>query len=153
MRVEPCLNIVIDTREQRPYKFKDVVTKTLESGDYSLLGFEDKVAVERKSKPDIYGSFGKGRDRFEREIKRLSKYDYAAIVIESDLKGLLIAPTFSHMNPKSVINSLVSWSIRYGIFIYFASDRKHARSLTYRILEKYWKAQNDGSPKTNMEKL
>jgi ERCC4-type nuclease len=146
-------DIVVDTREQRPYKFKDAVTKTLKTGDYSILGMENKIAVERKSKQDIYGSMGKARVRFKREIERLSKYDYSAIVIESDLKHLLIAPAFSHMNPRSVVNSLISWSIKYGIFVYFASDRKHARGLTYRILEKYWKTHNDCKPKTSVDRL
>jgi ERCC4-type nuclease len=146
-------SIIVDTREQNPYIFKKASTKTLKSGDYSLVGLENNVVVERKTKPDIYGSLGRGRDRFEREFKRLSKYDYAAIVIESDLKNLLVPPAFSQMNPKSVINSLISWSIKYGVFVYFASDRKHARSLTYRILEKYWKAHCDRESKRSLETL
>ena len=51
--------IVVDTREQTPFEFRhekyETTTKqgTLSVGDYSLAGLEDKVAVERKSLPDL----------------------------------------------------------------------------------------------------
>jgi ERCC4-type nuclease len=131
--------IVIDSREQRPYRFRDAVVKALESGDYSIVGLEDRIAVERKSKEDAYSSLGKGRGRFERELERLSRFDYAALVIESDFADFLQSPPFTRMSPKAAMNSLVSWSVKYGIHVFFASDRRHARALVYRVLEKYWK--------------
>jgi ERCC4-type nuclease len=136
--------IVIDSREQRPYKFRGAVVQALKSGDYSILGLEDKIAVERKSKEDAFSSLGAGRERFEKELKRLSGYDYSAIVIESNLDDFLQAPSFTRMNPKAAMNSLISWSVKYGVHIFFASDRHHARALVYRILEKYSK-HGDGN--------
>ena len=45
--------IVIDSREKEPYTFACEVQKAkLEAGDYSVQGFEQHVAVERKSLPD-----------------------------------------------------------------------------------------------------
>ena len=35
--------VVVDTREQRPYLFADSVRGTLRTGDYSLLGYEDRI--------------------------------------------------------------------------------------------------------------
>ena len=46
--------IIIDSREQIPYEFEGSQVGTLKSGDYSLDGFQDRVAVERKSKADLY---------------------------------------------------------------------------------------------------
>jgi len=135
--------IVVDTREQKPYKFEHSMLKTLESGDYSIRGLEDRIVIERKSKIDAFGSLGKGRSRFEREVKRMSGYDYAAIVIESSLASFLRPPAFTQMNPKAALNTLISWSVKYGVFIYFASDRRHARALVYRILEKFWKHRKE----------
>jgi len=43
------------------------------------------------------------------------------------------------MNPHSAIMSLVAWSIRYGVCIYFADNRAYGNWLTFRILEKFWK--------------
>ena len=139
--------IVVDSREQRGYSFNGAVIKALKTGDYSILGLEDRIVIERKSKEDAYSSLGAGRARFERELTRLSKYDYSAIVIESNLADFLQAPAFTRMNPKAAINSLVSWSVKYKVFIFFASDRRLARALVYRILEKYFKHRSDNNDK------
>ena len=127
--------IVVDTREQRPYCFKDAVTKALTAGDYSVEGMEDRVAVERKSKIDAYASLGKDRARLKREFERLSEYDYAAMVIEASLSDFLRPPGFSQMRPSSAINTLISWSVKYGVHIFFSDSRHLARALTYRILQ------------------
>ena len=139
MKKKTQITIVTDSREQKPFRFENSVVKTLKTGDYSILGFEDKVSIERKSKQDIFASLGTGRKRFERELQRMSKFDYAAIVIETGLPGLLQRPPFSRMLPKSVVNTLVSWSVKYGVHVFFAGDRRHAKALTYRILEKYYR--------------
>lgn len=137
--------IVTDTREQRSYEYPGALTKTLKSGDYSILGLEDRIAIERKTKEDAFSSLGAGRVRFEKEMERLSGYDYGAIVIESNLDDFINPPAFTQMNPKAAINSLISWSIKYKVFIFFASDRRHAMALVYRILEKYWKHRSDNA--------
>ncbi len=142
-KIEKEFTIVIDSREQNPYRFQDAVTKALKSGDYSILGFEDRITVERKTKEDAYASLGAGRARFEKELTRLSEYDYSAIVIESTLTNFLQAPAFTRMKPKAAINSLISWSVKYGVHIFFASDRRHAKAVTYRILEKFFKHRRE----------
>jgi len=127
--------IVADTREQRPYLFEHSVTKALKTGDYSIVGLEERVAVERKGKADCYLSLGKGRARLKREFERLSEYDYAAMVIEASLSDFLRPPGFSQMRPSSAINTLISWSVKYGVHVFFSDTRHLARALTYRILQ------------------
>lgn len=134
--------IVIDTREQRPYSFQNSIERGLRAGDYSLAGAEDRVAIERKSKSDAYGTIGAGRGRFIRELELLSRYEYAAIVIECSLSSFMVAPARSELNPKSAINSLIAWSIRYGVHVFFADNRTMARALTYRILEKFYRERS-----------
>ena len=102
--------IAIDTREQRPYEFPGAVVMTLPTGDYSIVGLEHRVAIERKSKADAYGSLGQGRARFRRECERLAALDYAAIVVEDTVPGFLRRPAHSKMNPRSAIGSLLAWS-------------------------------------------
>ena len=61
--------IVVDSREQCPFPFAHerygAKTKqgALTVGDYSLAGLEDKVAVERKSLPDLVACLGRERER------------------------------------------------------------------------------------------
>jgi len=136
--------IAVDTREQAPYAFEGAVTKTLPSGDYSIVGLEDRVTVERKSKVDAYGSLGHGRGRFRREFERLSKFDYAAVVIEDTVQGFLQRPAHSKMNPRAAIATLLAWSVRYRVPVFFAGDRDHARALTQKLLQMYWRYRGEG---------
>lgn len=100
---------------------------------------ENRIAIERKRAGELYGNAGKGRERFERELERLSSYDYKAIVIEGSLTAVLTPPRQSQMSHRVVINSLVSWSIRYGVHVWFCCTREQAQALTFRILEKFHK--------------
>lgn len=140
----PKLVVAIDTREQKPYRFARSEVKTLASGDYSIVGLEDRIAVERKTKQDAYSSLGQGRARFERELQRLSRFDYAAVVIETSLPDFLHAPAFSRMNPSAAARSMIAWSVKYRVCVFFAGDRRHGNALTWQLLEKFWKYRSGG---------
>ena len=60
--------IAVDTREQRPYQYPGAQVCTLPTGDYSVVGLKDRVAIERKTKADAYSSLGQGRARFRRPL-------------------------------------------------------------------------------------
>ncbi|MDD3685119.1 MAG: ERCC4 domain-containing protein, partial [Desulfovibrio desulfuricans] len=90
------MTILVDSREQKPFTFEherydvQIQPGALTVGDYSLRGLEDKVAVERKSLPDLVQCFGRERERFERELQRGAALDAFAVVIEAgwtDLSG------------------------------------------------------------------
>jgi len=147
----PEFVVAVDTREQKPYRFPRAAVKTLPTGDYSIVGLEEHIAIERKHKADAYASLGQGRARFERELARLATFDYAAIVVEATLPDFLTAPPFSQMHPNAAINSLIAWSVKYRVCVFFAGDRAHGNALTYRLLEKYWRyrqerAEQDHAP-------
>jgi ERCC4-type nuclease len=138
--------IIIDTREQRPYTFQNIkpeppetIIQGLKTGDYSLAGLESCICVERKSMIDLFGSVGKGRARFEREMERMSKFDYSALVIESDLSSIFVnPPARSKMNPKAVFRTIISWSVKYHVCVFPLWNRESAERTTYLILKKYW---------------
>jgi DNA excision repair protein ERCC-4 len=136
---ESLFVVVIDTREQRPYRFPRSEVRTLPTGDYSIAGLEDRVAIERKTQSDAYASLGRGRARFERELIRLARLDYAALVIECSLPEFLRVPAFSQMNPRAAVASLLAWSVKHRVFVFFAGDRRHGRAVTLGLLEKYWR--------------
>jgi hypothetical protein len=56
VRITPP-TILIDTREQRPFRFTryevQTVRQFLPSGDYSVGGLEDRIAIERKGPGDL----------------------------------------------------------------------------------------------------
>ena len=136
-KANDSFTVVIDSREQLPYDFPRAVVKGIPTGDYSILGYEHCVAIERKTLADAYASLGGGRKRFEREMQRLSRMDFAAVVIESTLEEFLKAPPFSRMNPKAAANSIVSWTVKYRVCVLFAGSRRLGKALTYRLLEKF----------------
>jgi len=141
--------IIIDSREQSPWLFSSIspmptiITKGLKTGDYSLSGFDNSgIIVERKSLSDLYGSCGKGRDRLEAEFKRMSKFEYAAIIIERSLgKIVKNPPECSRMLPKAVFHTLISWSIKYNVHVWTAEDRIMAEKICHSLFEKFWKYQ------------
>ena len=67
---------LVDSREQTPLDLQplQVEKTTLTTGDYSLKGLQDQVAIERKSRDDLLMCVGRERERFEREAKRLLAY-------------------------------------------------------------------------------
>ena len=135
--------IAVDTREQQPYQFDGAEVVTLSTGDYSIVGLEDRVTIERKSKADAYGSLGQGRARFRREFERLAEFDYAVVVVEDTVQGFLRRPSHSKMNPRAAIGSLLAWSVRYRVPVFFAGDRVHGRALTHKLLQMYWKYRGE----------
>lgn len=66
------MNIIVDTREQKPLSFTGHSTcrRKLDEGDYNIKELEDKIVIERKSLQDLYGSIIQDHARFKREILR-----------------------------------------------------------------------------------
>jgi DNA excision repair protein ERCC-4 len=135
--------IAIDEREKMPFDFTAIgtpcVRKRLPTGDYSILGLEHRVCIERKRPSELFTNFTTQRERFEREYERMATFDYAAVVVEGDLATCAQEGSrFSRVQPGTVINSLISWSIRYGVYTWFAGSRVYAQTLTWRLLEKFF---------------
>ncbi|MHC5059364.1 MAG: ERCC4 domain-containing protein, partial [Planctomycetota bacterium] len=103
-----------------------------------IQGLEDVVAIERKSKTDLYGTIGRGRARFEKEIERLAAMELPAVVLECDLSSLLRPPERSRVSPSSVLNSLIAWSVRHRIPVWPCPGRRFAELVTYRLLQHFW---------------
>ena len=136
--------IVVDSREQRPYEFADMAVRGLKHGDYSVGGMEGLVVIERKSMQDLHGSLTHGRERFRRECEALAKYSYAAIVIEGDYFELLAPVKHSKASPESIVASVLSWSVRYGLPVFFVGNRVGGQDLIYRLLNQVVRLYNKG---------
>lgn len=151
----PPFTIVIDNREKAPFRFAGmrqreskggrviiprIESRALPTGDYSIDGFEQRIAVERKSKSDLYASISGERGRFEREFERLSEFDFAACVIECDWANLRIEPVRTQVPFASVEGTIIAWAVRWpAINWMLCEDRRHAEWVTFRMLETSWK--------------
>jgi DNA excision repair protein ERCC-4 len=136
------LRIVVDTREQMAFPLTgfDIVRKKLNAGDYSLEGYEDRVAVERKNPADAWACVGSGRARFVDCLERLAGLDRAAIVIECSLSEFAVKPPYvKRITPATAVGSYISWSCRYRIPVFWCDNRQYAERVAVRFLAAYLK--------------
>lgn len=107
--------IVIDDREKRPWSFPGVETEEarLETGDYSVKGFEDRFAIERKSLNDLATSVGSERDRFEAEIHRAQSFDNFAVIIEATPDQVRRREYYSGIHPNAVLGTCRKWPWKF----------------------------------------
>ena len=93
-RTNESFTILYDDRENNHWQFLSnrwtMKKKRLKTGDYSIEGFEDVVAIEKKSGfEELFANLtGKERPRFERFLRRLSKYPIKCIIVEDELRHL-----------------------------------------------------------------
>lgn len=136
--------IVVDSREQRPYLFDSRVASVergaLPAGDYSLKGFEDRIAIERKSLDDFVNTVIYGRERFRAELDKLAAYEYAAIVIEASVEDLLAGRFQSKANPVALFAIWCSIVADRRIPAFFLSDRQTAQHAVQQILSRLYRA-------------
>ncbi len=135
------MRIVIDSREQTPLDFSKydctVEIGSLTTGDYSLHGLEHLIALERKSLPDLVSSLSSGRDRFEREIQRGTGMEFFAVIIEGSMEDVRAHNYRSQMKPHAVLQSVLTFQIRYGIPFIWAGTPKGAAYVVYWTLQKF----------------
>jgi DNA excision repair protein ERCC-4 len=150
MKIEvPQIIIVQDSREQLGYAdlFEHpCITSALEYGDYSILGLEHLISIERKSLPDLLGSLTNGRSRFEAELKRARSLHKFYILVECAPADLLV-PDFGKMSrahPNSIWGTVCTWSTRYHPFL-FGGTRRESAKLCEGILVAYAKELFKGS--------
>lgn len=144
--------IVVDNAEQMPWRFTDlrqretdggkiiavplITDRKLRTGDYSIDGLEHLVTIERKSKSDLFGTLGVGRERFEREFERMAEMQWSAVVVEADWQSILDdPPERSGVSPESVEGTILSWSHRFPKTHWFlCQHRRHAEHAALRLL-------------------
>jgi ERCC4-type nuclease len=145
------VTVIVDTREQLAYTFDpdriDVVRRALPAGDYSLAGEEHRVAVERKSLEDLVSTLIRGRDRFRRELRLLAGYEHACVVVEAELREVLLGRFRSGAHPHAILGAVLSIAIDHGIPVFFCSDRQCARAFVEGYLLRIQERGGHGCPR------
>lgn len=131
---------IIDTREQTPVDLSPLrsIRKGLKTGDYSVEGYEEKIAIERKSLQDFIGCCGSSRTRFEKEVARLQTYPYRSIVVEGVWGSIEAKQYRGQIHPNAVIGSALGWALS-NISIVMAGTPILAGKMIARML---WIAAN-----------
>lgn len=137
------MKILCDTREQRPFSFGRhpgtiVERATLSTGDYSLDGLQDHVALERKELNDLISCLlPPNRARFERELCRAQSLEYFAVLIEASMADVRDHRYTSRMTPHSVLQSIAAFSVRYRVPFIWCGNRAGTEYMTFSLLSKF----------------
>lgn len=131
---------IIDTREQTPVDLSPLrsIRKGLKTGDYSVEGYEEKIAIERKSLQDFVACCGRERERFEKEIYRLQKYSYRAIVLCADWSSIDLKQYRGAMHPNAIIGGALGFAMS-NVSVIPAGNEIRAGKMIARML---WIAAN-----------
>lgn len=148
-----------DNREQIPWTFesitigtgksiKDLILTiehgTLNAGDYSIKGMEDLVAIERKSKEDLFATLSRGRERFIRELSKLNDMDFAAVMVEAEWSDCMRnPPEHSRLAPVSLNGMIVAWQVRYPrVHWWWMPGRYVASKQAFKLMDRFWQEKN-----------
>jgi len=155
------IKIIQDTREKKDkfffYSYSDVelVVTCLKTGDYSIVGYEDKITIDRKcSTQELQICFGQQWKRFHRELERMSSFDEAYIMCSFPYEHLLIFPNksgipFSKLKYIKMTGSFLRKRIYTieeefpNIKFLFNDTQEDAEHRTYEILRNYYDKQNN----------
>ena len=101
--------LLVDTREQRQLfermpKGLTIKSTTLENGDYSIAGFTNLFAVERKGLSDFYKYIASDRDMTVMKMKRFSEMirngGWVGLIIEHQEQEVWRPQLFSSVSPE-----------------------------------------------------
>lgn len=132
------MTAIFDTREPEAHPWSPylpdgwrMMRGTLETGDIALAALPEATVIERKTPSDLAGCIGKGRERFERELRRGRYVGRLIVVVEGDLRDVIEAAP--GIKSAAVIGSLAAWTARYAPFV-FAGGVKAAAEFSFRAL-------------------
>lgn len=150
------IQIKVDSREKknqflfRSYQDVEVVHGCLKTGDYSLIGFEDKITIDRKATSgELQICFGKDWTRFKAELDRMSTFEEAYIMCTFPESDLAIFPRNSGIptyrwrklraSGKFLIKRCHDIEKQYpNVRIIFTESNIEAELYTYKILRNYY---------------
>ena len=148
----PLLPIIIDTREQHPWNFyedEDKATTTrhkLDTGDYSVAGYEHRICIERKSLIDWVNTIVNSHNRFHVELLRMRDYDRSFVIIEGSVDDIMHkkyeTPAIKrNISPETIIKMSIGIMMKYPwVQVVLADNRYSAKIVALNILRQYWKA-------------
>ncbi len=92
--------VLVDSREKNSWELNSSrVSATekikLDTGDYTIDGYEDILCIERKeSVTELAGNITQAR--FKKELERIKEIPYAYLILEANIKEVLEYPYYEH---------------------------------------------------------
>jgi hypothetical protein len=157
-KVAPPFTVVKDTREQDGYFFSEfntcagMIDQKLDTGDYSILGMEDKICIERKGcVEELAVNLGQKKHAFLAEIERMTPFPHKFIVLEFSLEDLIKFPDETRIPVKNkaslkitgkyMLKCLFEFQLYNNVQILFCGNKYNAflavSSILKRVNEMY----------------
>lgn len=154
----PKFTVIKDTREQEGYYFSafggcaGMIEQKLDTGDYTILGFEDKICIERKGCiEELAINLGQKKYQFLDEINRMEPFPHKYLILEFSAQDLINFPDDTRIPVKNkaslkitgkyMLKCLVEFSLYNNVHVIFCGNKHDAflvvSSILKRINEKY----------------
>lgn len=108
----------------------------VEAGFIDINPFKDEIR-KRLSSIEALSDMSTYQNRINNALNEIR-----TLLRSIQTNSILTPPEMSQMSPRSVVNSLLSWSQKYNVHVFFGGDRKHSEAIVYNLLEKFVINQN-----------
>jgi hypothetical protein len=147
--------ILSDNSEKMPWDFSFYSHCTgqeevnLNTGDYTLKGFEEILVIERKrNSGEIAINLGQKWKAFLKEFQRMEVFTHKYLICEFPFDDLLKFPVNSgipkhlwskiRINGKFLASRLTKTCEEYGVELIFTSGREEAQSIAMNIFQEVY---------------
>lgn len=131
-KAKPLPVIIVDQQEKLPLtryfdpKLVRVESAHLETGDYSLAGATELLAIERKGLGDLLSCITSDRERFMDQMRRLKNYPTRFLIVEATREQIEAEVYSRNVRSSSVVNSLLGVAVRWNICVQYCDGPKEA---------------------------
>ena len=150
--------IIVDSREKQPWEFLPEEKKPgqvqiigsevsgLNAGDYSVVGMEDIVRIERKAGfRELFVNYSdkEMKERFEAEMERLRPIKHKYIIVDSVLSKDALSLSVPQHGFGPTGNRIIEWltkiELNFGVGTIFAGDAgsRVAKTIFKEVSRKY----------------
>ena len=157
-KVYSTYTVIKDTREQKGHTFPPhrrdrcigTITEKLDTGDYSLIGLEDKLCIERKaSVEELAGNLGVSRKTFYREIDRMVLFPHKYLLFEFDMSDILEFPNHPgsripdqkrksvFINASFIMKCITEFQVEYGIPVIFCGSKENGKIMMTSLFKRF----------------
>jgi ERCC4-type nuclease len=149
----PDFTVIKDTREQDGYYFKKyapcagMIEQKLDTGDYSIVGLEDKLCIERKGcVEELAMNLGQKKYTFLEEIDRMLPFPHKFLVLEFSLEDLIKFPEETRIPIKNkasvkitgkyMLKCLLEFQLYNNVHVLFCGNKYNAFIAVSSILKR-----------------
>lgn len=136
MKKTTCV-LTTDSREQLPLEFRPGLFDKYEVGclafgDYGmfidrgeLIPVQAPIVFERKGLGDLFGTMGKGYDRFKAEMERAKELKvHMMLTIEGSIQDVWKGYEHSSISGDTMLKKLAMLRVRYDLEVHFFNNRR-----------------------------